>query len=158
MIDSLSPVAFDDLPSLQGRTVYVSEWTTVDREHLQMFARSCYLAPENVDMRFSQNNALGADLVDGFLLLSMLVFWNFKHFPLVGKNIWGLNYGLNRVRWITPVMIGDPLRAECAVREIKRRGEGWLGTLDVSVHKQGSERPAMIAEWLCLFLEGDYVP
>ena len=141
MIDSLSPVAFDDLPSLQGRTVYVSEWTTVDREHLQMFAQSCYLAPENVDMRFSQNNALGADLVDGFLRLSMRVVWNFK-----------------RVRWITPVMLGDPLRAECAVREIKRRGEGWLGTLDVRVHKQGSERPAMTAEWLCLFLEGDYVP
>lgn len=148
-------IAFEDLPTLVGQTAYVSDWMAVDREHLQMFAQSCYLSPENVDMSFSQNNAFGSDLVDGFLLLSMLVFWNFKDFPLTGEKTWGLNYGLDRVRWITPVMVGDPVRATCAVRKMERRGEGWLGTLDVTVEKQGADRPAMTAEWLCLFLEGD---
>ncbi len=155
MTERPDSVAFADLPSLVGKTAYVSDWMAVDREHLQMFAKSCYLTPDHVDMSFSQNNAFGADLVDGFLLLSMLVFWNFKDFPLAGEGTWGLNYGLNRVRWITPVMAGDPVRAECVVRSMEKRGNGWLGTLDVTVTKQGDAQPAMRAEWLCLFLEGE---
>ena len=148
-------IAFDELPKLKGQTAYVSDWMSVDSEHLQMFAKSCYLTPDDVDMSFSKNNAFGSDLVDGFLLLSMLVFWNFKDFPLRGEHVWGLNYGLNRVRWITPVMVGDNVRAECKVVEMVKRGDGWLGTLDVTVTKEGADRPAMTAEWLCLFKEGD---
>jgi acyl dehydratase len=148
-------IGFDDLPTLVGKTAYVSDWMSVDREHLQMFAKSCYLDPEHVDLSFSKNNAFGSDLVDGFLILSMLIFWNFKDFPLRGERIWGLNYGLNKVRWIVPVMVGDKIRAECKVTAMEPRGDGWLGTLDVTVVKEGAERPAMKAEWLCLFKEGD---
>lgn len=148
-------ISFAELPTLVGKTAYVSDWMAVDREHLQMFARSCYLESENVDMSFSKNNAFGSDLVDGFLLLSLLVFWNFKDFPMKSGRAWGLNYGLNRVRWITPVMVGDNVRAECKVVSMDRRGDGWLGVLDVTVSKEGAERPAMTAEWLCLFKEND---
>ncbi len=148
-------ISFAELPTLVGKTAYVSDWMAVDREHLQMFAKSCYLEPENVDMSFSKNNAFGSDLVDGFLLLSMLVFWNFKDFPMKSDRAWGLNYGLNRVRWITPVMVGDKVQAECKVVSMEPRGDGWLGVLDVTVTKEGAERPAMTAEWLCLFKEGD---
>ena len=148
-------ISFAELPTLVGKTAYVSNWMEIDREHLQMFAKSCYLEPANVDMSFSRNNAFGSDLVDGFLLLSMLVFWNFKDFPMQSDRAWGLNYGLNRVRWITPVMVGDKVRAECKVVSMEPRGEGWLGQLDITVIKEGDDRPAMTAEWLCLFMEGD---
>lgn len=148
-------ISFAELPTLIGKTAYVSDWMAVDREHLEMFAKSCYLEPDNVDMSFSKNNAFGSDLVDGFLLLSMLVFWNFKDFPMKSDRAWGLNYGLNRVRWITPVMVGEKVQAECKVVSMEPRGDGWLGVLDVTVRKEGADRPAMTAEWLCLFKEGD---
>lgn len=147
-------IAFDEMPSLVGKLAYESDWMAIDREHLQLFAQSCYLTPEHVDLTPSKNNAFGSDLVDGFLILSILVFWNFKDFPVKEEDGWGLNYGLNKVRWITPVMAGDNLRALCRVTNVERRGEGWLVTLDVTVEKEGAEKPAMKAEWLCLFLRG----
>lgn len=149
-------VAFDELPSLVGKVAYESDWMAIDAEHLQMFGKSCYLDPAHVDLTFSKNNAFGSNLVDGFLILSMLVFWNFKDFPMRDEKGWGLNYGLNKVRWMTPVMMGDNLRAICRVTEMKPRGEGWLGTLDITVEKEGADKPAMKAEWICLFLRGDH--
>lgn len=147
-------IGFEELDSLIGQVAYESDWMSIDREHLGLFAKSCYLEADRVDMTFSQNNAFGSDLVDGFLLLSMLVFWNFKDFPLKDQDVWGLNYGLNKVRWLTPVMVGDNLRAKCRVLDMQRRGDGWLGTLDVTIEKEDADRPAMKAEWLCLFKRG----
>jgi acyl dehydratase len=149
-------IEFASLPELVGETAYVSDWMTIDVEHLRLFAESCYLAPEHVDLAFSKNNPYGAELVDGFLLLSMLVFWNFRELPLKGGQAWGLNYGLNRVRWITPVMVGDNIRAKCDVLAMEPRNGGWLGTMEITVEREASEKPAMVAEWLCLFMEGDH--
>ena len=155
MLPARDEIEFANLPDLVGKTAYVSDWMAIDSEHLQLFAKSCYLDPDHVDLAFSKNNPYGAELVDGFLLLSMLVFWNFKELPLKGGKAWGLNYGLNRVRWITPVMVGDRIRAKCDVLAMEPRRCGWLGALKIAVETEGGERPAMDAEWLCLFMEGD---
>lgn len=148
-------IAFPELPELMGKTAYVSDWMAIDRAHLKLFATATYLDPAHVDLSFSRNNEFGEDLVDGFLLLSMLVYWNFRYFPLQGEKLWGLNYGFEKVRFITPVMVGDRVRATCVVKDMKKRGDGWLGTLSVAVEKEGADKPAMTAEWLVLFLESD---
>lgn len=154
MTPPVSKIAFPDLPALMGKTAYVSDWMAIDRAHLKLFATATYLDPAHVDLTFSRNNQFGEDLVDGMLLLSMLVYWNFRYFPLEGEKLWGLNYGFEKVRFVTPVMVGDRVRATCTVKDMKSRGDGWLGTLSVTVEKEGASKPAMSADWLVLFLEG----
>jgi len=148
-----SKIDFAQLPTLMGKTAYSSDWMAIDRAHLKMFAAATYLDPAHVDLTSSRNNEFGEDLVDGFLLLSLLVYWNFRYFPLKAEKLWGLNYGFEKVRFITPVMVGDRVRATCKVVDIKKKGDGWLGQLSVTVEKEGAERPAMTADWLVLFLE-----
>lgn len=146
-------ITFSDLPALVGKTAYVSDWMAIDRAHLKLFAAATYLDPAHVDLTFSRNNELGEDLVDGMLLLSLLVYWNFRYFPLEGDRLWGLNYGFDKVRFVAPVMVGERLRATCTVKDMKKRGDGWFGTLAVTVEKEGADKPAMTADWLVLFLE-----
>lgn len=153
MNDVMTSVEFNDLHKLAGKKAYEGEWMSIDREHLQMFSKATYLDPDHVDLTFSKNNEFGSDLIDGFLLLSMLTYWNFKYFPMQGDRLWGLNYGLDKVRFVAPVMLSDRVRPTCTVSRMEKRGEGWFGVLNVTVEKEGSEKPAMTAEWLVLFLE-----
>jgi acyl dehydratase len=146
-------IDFSQLPSLLGKTAYVSDWMSIDRAHLKLFAAATYLDPAHVDLTSSKNNEFGEDLIDGFLLLSLLVYWNFRYFPVKGEKLWGLNYGFEKVRFVTPVMVGDKIRATCTVKDVKAKANGWLATLSITVEKEGSERPAMTADWLSLFLE-----
>ncbi len=148
-----SKIDFAELPTLMGKTAYSSDWMAIDKEHLKMFAAATYLDPQHVDLTSSRNNEFGEELIDGFLLLSLLVYWNFRYFPLKADRLWGLNYGFEKVRFITPVMVGDQVRAICNVVDIHKKGDGWLGTLSMTVEKKGAERPAMKADWLVLFLE-----
>ena len=103
------PVTFDQVEQLLGRED-VSDWVTVDCEHLREFAHATYLDPAYVDLTPSRNHALGPDLVDGFLLLSLLVHFEFA-VPLVRTDgRYGYNYGLDRVRFTAPVFAGQAVR------------------------------------------------
>ncbi len=106
-----SLIKFHDFRALEGKTAYVSEWMPIDREHLKMFASATYMDSQHSDLSSSQNNEFGPDLVDGFLILSLLTYWNAKYLPVDKTRLWGLNYGLDTVRFLEPVMVGDPIRA-----------------------------------------------
>ena len=96
---------------------------------------------------------IGPDLVDGFQVLSLLTYWNAKYLPVDKTGLWGLNYGLDTVRFLEPVMGGDPIRARCDVVKIAPWKDGWRGELKLTVEKDGAARPAMVADWIVLFLE-----
>lgn len=84
------PVTFDEAERLAGYAD-VSAWLTIDGEHLREFGHATYLDPAYVDLTPSRNHALGPDLVDGFLLPSLLVHFEFAS-PLVRT---GGRYGYN---------------------------------------------------------------
>lgn len=91
----LVPVSFGHAEQLLGYQD-ASAWLTIDREHLREFSHATYLDPEYVDLTPSRNHALGPDLVDGFLLLSLVVHFEFAE-PLVQTDgRYGYNYGLDR--------------------------------------------------------------
>lgn len=143
-----------ELAEYIGQEIAVSDWLEVDREHLQWFARATYLAPGDVDLTFSRNNKYGSDLVDGFLLLSLLTHFHFQVQPYGREpGAWGLNYGLDRVRFLTPVMVGQRLRCRIKLLDVqaKRAGQILVKTLD-TLELENSEKPAMVAEWLGLMM------
>ena len=148
------PVMFDQAEQLRGRRD-VSGWLTVDREHLREFSHATYLDPAYVDLTPSRNHALGPDLVDGFLLLSLLVHFEFA-VPLVQTGgRYGYNYGLDRVRFTAPVFAGQAVRVRREVVDVRRKSASRvLVTVDHEMEAEGSSAPVMVARGLMLYVDG----
>lgn len=148
------PVMFDQAEQLLGHED-VSGWLTIDLAHLREFAHATYLDPAYVDLTPSRNHALGPDLVDGFLLLSLLVHFGFA-VPLVQTDGgYGYNYGLDRVRFTGPVLAGQAVRVRREVVAVRRKSVSRvLVTVDHAMEAEGSPAPVVIARWLMLYVDG----
>lgn len=133
-----------------GQAYFLSDWFTLDREHLQQFAWSTYLDPQHVDLQVSKNNPLGADLVDGFWQLSSLLYFHFKYGRRESNGEYGFNYGLNKVRFLAPLMLGQRIRVRAEVVAVEARPNGLLVTTRNTMEVEGQERPCMVADLLLL--------
>jgi len=127
-------LALRDLPKWIGQELVVSDWLPVDRAHLQAFAAASYLTDADVDLTVSRRNPLGADLVDGFLLLALLPHFHFRTVPFaLAPGSYGFNYGVDRVRFLVPVMVGQ--RVRCRVRLLGARRScalRWVRPVDAT--------------------------
>ena len=142
-----------NLENLVGQTV-VSRPLVIDQEHLSMFAESTYLSDEYVDLTISRNNALGPTLVDGFLLLSLLVHFSFDKPFIEVEGAYGFNYGLDRVRFTKPVMVGESVTVERTVTEARPVGETRARVVEhVVMTKSGEAEPVMVADWVMLYID-----
>lgn len=133
-----------------GQEYFLSDWFQLDREHLQQFAWSTYLDPAHVDLDVSKNNPMGADLVDGFWQLSALLYFHFKYGRRESANEYGFNYGLDKVRFPAPLMLGQRVRVRAQVLAIEPRPAGLLMTTRNTMEVEGQERPSMVADLLLL--------
>lgn len=135
-----------------GEDFFTSDWLAIDASHLSAFATASYLDPEHADLTASKNNPLGATLVDGFLLTSLLTMFHFNHSPVMGEGIYGFNYGLDRVRYTLPVFLGQRIRCVSTIANAIQRPDGSvLVTTDNTIEVDGESKPAMVARWLTLF-------
>lgn len=128
-------------------------WLTVQPEDLRDFV-TVTSPGGGGDLTVSLNNELGDTLVDGLFLLSLLphFFWQLWHYRDDGT--WALNYGYDRVRFVTPVHVGERIRLSFRILEASPRGDGGVlvkvaNTLEVAGH----DRPGLTAESLTLFLD-----
>lgn len=143
----------DHCTDLTGRTD-TSDWLTIDQEHLSEFAKATYLEPERVDLTPSRNHAMGPELVDGFLLLSLLVYFDFASPLLRIAGGYGFNYGLDRVRFTKPLFVGQKVRLHRTVADIEQKSPTRvLVTLDTSLESDKGET-VMVARWLYLLVDG----
>jgi acyl dehydratase len=148
---AVDPVAYR---ALIGREVGVSDWHQITQAAIDAFAE---LTVDHqfihVDLVRARATALGGTVAHGFLTLSLLS--NFAHQvvpPLAGA-VMSLNYGFEKLRFLAPVPAGARIRGRFAVKDLRERRSGeWLLALDVRVEIEGSEKPALSAEWLGLSL------
>lgn len=133
-----------------GEEYFLSDWFTLDHEHLQQFAWSTYLDPAHVDLQVSKNNPFGSDLVDGFWQLSSLLYFHFKYGRRESAGEYGFNYGLNKVRFLAPLMLGQRIRVRAEVVAVEERPNGLLVTTRNTMEVEGQERPCMVADLLLL--------
>lgn len=154
----LVPVSFDQAERLLGHED-VSAWLTIDREHLREFSHATYLDPAYVDLTPSRNHTLGPDLVDGFLLLSLVVHFEFAQPLMQTDGRYGYNYGLDRVRFTRPVFAGQAVRVRRTVTAVQRKSASRvLVTVDHAMEAQDSPEPVMVARWLMLYVDGRAEP
>lgn len=143
----------DACVALKGH-VDTSEWLTVDQEHLSGFANATYLEPDRVDLTPSRNHAMGPQLVDGFLLLSLLVYFDFSSPLLRIEGGYGFNYGLDRVRFTAPLFVNQKVRLHRSVVDVQEKSDTRvLVTLDTRLESD-KEETVMVARWLYLLVDG----
>jgi len=137
------------LRALVGGAPFVSGWTTVGEAQVHDFADATgdhqwiHVDAE----RARRESPFGGPIAHGFLTLSLIPALLEQTVQM--RQRMGVNYGLNRVRFTAPVPVGSKLRASFAVKEVTDTGDGGVQvTWDVSVEREGSERPACVAEFI----------
>ena len=134
---------------------YTSDWLLVDQALIDGFADATrdwmFL---HVDVEAASKTEFGGTIAHGFLLLSLLapLRAGTDRPRLPGLRV-GLNYGMERIRFINPVRSGSRIRAVFTVAEIRENGPDRLReVLDVRIEIDGVERPAVVAQWLTMYL------
>ena len=140
----------DDLRALVDTEIGVGEWHTVTQEQVNQFADATLDHQWiHVDPEKAAAGPFGTTIAHGFLTLSLLV----ELAPAVeipGAKM-AINYGLDRVRFISPVPVGSKIRARSVLRDVHEAGGGIQTKNEVTVEIEGQEKPALVAEWLGRF-------
>jgi acyl dehydratase len=150
----MSPAALDPLSfrALIGREIGVSDWHRIDQRSIDAFA-DVTLDHQfiHVDPERAAATTLGGTVAHGFLTLSLLPHFRRQVVPPVAGAVMSLNYGIDKLRFLAPVRAGSRVRGRYTLKDLRERRPGeWLLVLEVRVEIEGSEKPALIAEWLGL--------
>ncbi len=137
----------DELPPLVGQEVAVSDWITITQDQVDQFAQATHDHQWiHVDVERARSGPFGAPIAHGFLTLSLLSRF-FELCVQIRQVRMSVNYGLNRVRFPAPVPVGSRLRARMKLLACDPlEGNGVQLTWTVTVEREGSDRPACVAE------------
>lgn len=139
-----------DLQALIGKELGASEWVVVSQDHIDRFADlTGDHQPIHVDPVAAARTKWGGTIAHGFFALSLIGNFGYQVLPRIRGSHSTLNYGCNRVRFITPVPSGSRIRGRFSLLSIERRRDASLNvTCNVTVEIEGQERPALVAEWI----------
>ena len=139
----------EELRAAAGTHVGASDWMTVDQSRVDTFAD----ATEDhqwihVDPERAKDGPFGGPIAHGFLTLSLLSHLSESTFSFSDRRM-GVNYGLNRVRFTSPVPVGSRVRARFSVLKFENIGDnGVQVTWTATIEREGSPKPALVAEWV----------
>ncbi len=138
----------DDLRAAVGTTIGSSDWLTVEQGQIDGFADATLDHQWiHVDTERAKEGPFGTTIAHGFLTLSLLPAMIARVYRVDGVRM-GINYGLNRVRFTSPVPVGSKVRGTIELMEVGDVTGGAQIVNKVTVEIEGSERPALVAEWL----------
>lgn len=137
------------LRSLVGREVAVSDWFNVSQERINAFADATLDHQWiHVDPERAKTSPFGSSIAHGFLTLSLIPYLMQQSIVYGTPPRMGVNYGLNRLRFSAPVPAGANIRVRFKVSEIQEIDGGVQITWGVTVEREGSEKPCLVAEWV----------
>jgi acyl dehydratase len=143
----------DHLAALQRQVdteIGVGPWHTITQDQINQFADATLDHQWiHVDPDRAASGPFGTTIAHGFLTLSLLVELA-PSVEIPGQRM-AINYGLDRVRFISPVRVDSRIRARSVLREVREVSGGIQTKIEVTVEIEGSERPALVAEWLGRF-------
>jgi acyl dehydratase len=135
-----------DLESRVGQEIAVSPWVEMPQERIDLFAKATedyqwiHVNPEK-----AKQSQFGTTIAHGFLTLSMLPKLIESTFEFSDRKM-GVNYGLNKVRFTSPVPAGAKIRGRFTLSKYEKLEGGVQTTWSVTVELEGGEKPAMVAE------------
>ncbi len=142
-----------DVAALVGTELGVSRWFTVDQTMIDRFADATedHQFIHTDPVRAAAETPFGGTIAHGFLTLSLLSAMNFDCVPRIIEQTMGINYGFEKVRFITPVKSGARVRGRFSLDEARFRGAGMVTIrYNVSVEIEDERKPALTAEWITI--------
>ena len=144
----MKPASLRELEQRVGEEVGVSPWIEVTQERIDTFAKAIDdFQWIHVDRARAKDSPFGGTIAHGFLTLSLLSHLSERTFGFTDRKM-GVNYGLNRVRFTSPVPSGARVRARFTLAKYERLEGGVQVTWNTVVEIEGKDKPALIAEWL----------
>ena len=144
-----------EIESVIGKDIGTSDWVTIDQERINKFADATmdnqfiHVDPEQAEPIF------GSTIAHGFLSLSLVAGIPFQQaigLVLEGTKM-GLNYGLDKVRFLSPVPVNSEVRISMKCIDITEKNPGqFLAKNEVTMEIKGVEKPAFVAETLSMFV------
>lgn len=140
----------EELKSLIGEEVGVSDWIEMTQERINLFAEATedhqwiHVDPE----RAAKESPYKLTIAHGFLTLALLAHLYEQTVRVAGEFKMGVNYGLNRVRFAAPAPSGSRIRGRFTILQVDEHDWGVQMSWGVRVEVEGSEKPAVAAEWI----------
>jgi acyl dehydratase len=135
-----------------GKEIFLSDWTQVTQEQINQFADSTKDHQWiHVDVEKAAKGPFGQTIAHGFLTLSHLPFFSYQVPLKIEGAIMSVNYGLDRVRFLNPVVSGAKIRDRIVLAGLEEKpGNRILMTQTHTIEIEGQEKPACIAQALAM--------
>ncbi|MDM0117692.1 MaoC family dehydratase [Variovorax sp. J22R133] len=137
----------EDLKPLVGETIGTSDWLLIDQQRINKFADATgdhqWI---HVDVERAKSGPFGVPIAHGFLTLSLLPAFFATAFE-IRKSTMGVNYGLNKVRFMKPVPVNSRLRGHFKLLSWEPlEGNGAQMLIEMSIELEGAPKPVCVAE------------
>ena len=147
------PVTLEAYQAMVGKEVGVSSWHLVDQKRINVFAdviddyQFIHVDPE----RAKRETEFGTTVAHGFLTMSLMSIMSYEVMPVIEGTTMGINYGFDKLRFLSPVKAGKRVRGRFVLAEAKLRKRKELQSrTNVTVEIEGEEKPALVADWIGL--------
>lgn len=137
----------------EGKDFGVSDWILIDQEMIDQFAevtqdpQFIHIDPE----RSKNETAYGGTIAHGFLILSLASKFSLEVFPQKSRRMVTINYGFDKVRFISPVPSNSHVRGRFILKKVDvNRPTELRQVYDLSIEVKDSDIPAVVAEWITL--------
>lgn len=143
--------ALEEMKAKIGTEIGVSNWIMVDQAMIDDFARVTHddqwihVDPE----RAAKETPFGGSIAHGFLSLSLASRFAYDCFEALPGQVMGINYGFNKLRFLSPVPAGSRLRGRFTLTSVEQRNPTQLlRETQLTIEIERHDRPALIADWL----------
>jgi acyl dehydratase len=146
------PVSLETYQGMVGKEIGVSAWHLIDQQRINTYAdviedhQFIHVDPER-----ARETAFGTTIAHGFLTMSLLSIMSYQVMPVIEGTTMGVNYGFDKLRFISPVRSGKRVRGRFVLAEAKlRKPKELQSRTNVTVEIEGEDKPALVADWLGL--------
>ena len=147
------PISLAAYQGMVGSEIGVSSWHLIDQNRINVYAdviedhQFIHVDPE----RAKKETPFGTTVAHGFLTMSLMSIMSYEVMPVIAGTTMGVNYGFDKLRFISPVRSGSRVRGRFTLAEAKLRKENELQSrTNVTIEIEGEDRPALVADWIGL--------
>jgi acyl dehydratase len=147
-------IAIADWIGLAGTETGVSRWFTIDQKRIDAFAEITEDRQFiHIDPEAARATPFGGPIAHGFLTLSMFSALAMDALPRLEGLAMGVNYGFDKLRFLSPLPAGARIRGRFKLESVTARSPTeFLARSNVTVEIEGADKPAIVAEWLTLYV------
>lgn len=142
----------DELVSAQGSELGPTEWMEITQERVNVFADATddhqWI---HVDAAKAADGPFGGTIAHGLLTLALVPHFSHQLYSVKGISL-AVNYGYDKVRFITPVKVGARIRARAVLSSVKQLDGAAQATMTVTVEIEGVDKPAAVVEQIIRYI------